>query len=79
MFSFKDNSDMSHICKKQQYCEQLEADLARHKRARQMAVFEITKIKTAIRRMRPNITPHMQMERWLHKVSLSLKIIDCAS
>ena len=65
---------MSHICKKQQRCAQLEADLARHKRARQMAVFEITKIKMAIRRMRPNITPHTQMERWLHKVTYSLKI-----
>ena len=62
---------MSHICKKEQHRAQLEADLARHKRARQMAVFEITKIKTAIRRMRPNIAPHMQWERWLHKVNHS--------
>ena len=62
---------MSHIFKKEQLRNQLENDLARHKRARQLSIFEINRIKAATRRMRPNIVPFGPAVRWLEKVPSS--------
>ena len=59
---------MSHIFKKEQLRDQLESDLMRHKRARQLSIFEINRIKVATRRMRPNIVPAGPAARWLEKV-----------
>ena len=64
--SFKDN--MSHIVKKEREAEIMETDIRRHKRARQLAVFEINRLKTATRKLRPNVTPSGEAQRWLCKV-----------
>ena len=59
---------MSVICKKQHKCNQLESELERHRRARQLSIFEINRIKTATRKMKPGAVPSGDAQRWLVKV-----------
>ena len=61
---------MSHICKKERECCQIEADINRHKRARQLASFELSRMKTVTRKLRLNVTPSGEDQRWLTKVSI---------
>ena len=60
---------MSHICKKERECDKLEADINRHKRARQLAAFEMNRIKTVTRKLKLNVTPSGEDQRWLTKVN----------
>ena len=66
---------MSHICKKERECDRIEADIKRHKRARQLAVFEIGRVKTVTRKLRLNVTPSGEEQRWLTKVNETFIIV----
>ena len=61
---------MSHICKKERQCEGIESDIRRHKRARQLAAFELNRMKTVTRKLRLNVTPSGEDQRWLTKVKI---------
>ena len=64
---------MNHICKKERECLRLEAEINRHKRARQLASFELNRIKTVTRKLRLNVTPSGEDQRWLTKVIFQIK------
>ena len=66
---------MSHLCKKEQRCTQIEAELNRHKRARQLSIFEINRIKAATRRMRPNFAPFGPAIKWLNMVRIQVLLL----
>ena len=65
---------MSHICKKEYNCTRMEALIKRHKRARQLAAFELNRIKTVTRKLRLNVTPSGEDQRWLSKVLFSIML-----
>ena len=59
---------MNQLCKKERECVAIESQIARHKRARQLSIFEMNRIKTATRKMKPGVTPSGEAQRWLCKV-----------
>ena len=61
---------MNQICKKEAECRRLQSSLERHRRARQLAIFEINRLKTATRKMKPGQVPSGEAQRWLTKVKV---------
>ena len=65
---------MNFICKKEAECRKLQSEMDRHRRARQLAIFEINRIKTSTRKMKPGQIPSGDAQRWLTKVNKLLTI-----
>ena len=59
---------MNQICKKEAECRRLQSELERHRRARQLAVYELNRLKTATRKLKPSQIPSGDAQRWLSKV-----------
>ena len=62
---------MHAIIKKKDELSQLTADRKRHARARQLAVFELNRVKTTVRKLRLGTIPSGDDQRWLTKVRKS--------
>ena len=59
---------MNVLLKKKDELSQLTAERKRHCRARQLAVFELNRVKTTVRKLRLGTIPSGDDQRWLTKV-----------
>ena len=57
-----------NITNKKCLLKQLISDQKRHNRARQLATFELNRVKTTVRKLRLGTVPSGEDQKWLNKV-----------